>query len=330
MFDLKIEDGYGDLQVKAEVEERYYEPQFSKYVFVDPTQTIRAFPAEPMQYKAEYIPEYQGPRETFHEAYMPQPSMRYDYEPYNPSPVQSKPAEYEPKTKMASLADLLGSPLRDDPAKESRIDNPATFLGQKNSSTLVNYKGELYYLYDRTLNRVKPTGEIEIREIENDSVNPSRGDPLSETSHCRTYETSECSIKGKAGSDQLNSFIINDDMDPPSPHAFLKHEVFEHPLEMLFYSRIEENGSKSKEGRRCLCDSAKHVHGSGCGHLAIMHDGHIDYIVNGKLHHQNGEHCEDHGPIFIVENAHDDYAFNIMSNRFQPDCKMEFLKGWGC
>ena len=37
----------------------------------------------------------------------------------------------------------------------------------------------------------------------------------------------------------------------------------------------------------CLCDSTKkfkHKHGTGCGHLPVMHAGHIDYIVNGVLH----------------------------------------------
>ena len=46
------------------------------------------------------------------------------------------------------------------------------------------------------------------------------------------------------------------------------------------------------------CDShdADHVHGEGCGHPAIEHDGHIDYLVDGHLHHPHGGHCDDHGP----------------------------------
>lgn len=45
----------------------------------------------------------------------------------------------------------------------------------------------------------------------------------------------------------------------------------------------------------------EHVHGEGCGHEAIPHGDHIDYIVNGRLHHQHGDHCDDHGPVEIVE-----------------------------
>ncbi|CCE25679.1 hypothetical protein [Methylotuvimicrobium alcaliphilum] len=38
----------------------------------------------------------------------------------------------------------------------------------------------------------------------------------------------------------------------------------------------------------------------GCGHAAIPHGDHIDYIVNGRLHHPHGDHCDDHGPVTII------------------------------
>lgn len=28
-----------------------------------------------------------------------------------------------------------------------------------------------------------------------------------------------------------------------------------------------------------------HVHGAGCGHPAVEHDGHVDYLHDGHLHH---------------------------------------------
>ncbi|MGN6983431.1 hypothetical protein ACTHSL_00120 [Neisseria sp. P0008.S010] len=45
---------------------------------------------------------------------------------------------------------------------------------------------------------------------------------------------------------------------------------------------------------------AGHVHGEGCGHEVVPHGDHIDYLVNGRLHHQHGDHCDDHGPVEIV------------------------------
>ena len=44
-----------------------------------------------------------------------------------------------------------------------------------------------------------------------------------------------------------------------------------------------------------------HVHGEGCGHEAVPHGDHVDYNVNGRLHHPHNGHCDDHGPVEIVK-----------------------------
>ena len=43
-------------------------------------------------------------------------------------------------------------------------------------------------------------------------------------------------------------------------------------------------------------DSA-HAHGAGCGHDAVPHGDHVDYLVGGHLHHPHASHCDDHGAI---------------------------------
>ena len=59
-----------------------------------------------------------------------------------------------------------------------------------------------------------------------------------------------------------------------------------------------------------------HKHGPGCGHTAVrhgdhvdyLHDGHlhhahgdhVDYLVDGHLHHPHGNHCDNHGPLEVV------------------------------
>jgi hypothetical protein len=53
-----------------------------------------------------------------------------------------------------------------------------------------------------------------------------------------------------------------------------------------------ENGHKGHE--------ARHVHGPSCGHAAVPHGDHIDYLVEGRLHHPHGDHCDDHGPLDVV------------------------------
>ncbi len=40
-----------------------------------------------------------------------------------------------------------------------------------------------------------------------------------------------------------------------------------------------------------------HVHGPGCGHPAVPHGNHVDYLVQGHLHHPHGTHCDDHGKL---------------------------------
>src|SRR5687768_4326597 len=40
-----------------------------------------------------------------------------------------------------------------------------------------------------------------------------------------------------------------------------------------------------------------HVHGPLCGHSAVPHGDHTDYLVDGHLHHPHGEHCDDHGKL---------------------------------
>lgn len=58
----------------------------------------------------------------------------------------------------------------------------------------------------------------------------------------------------------------------------------------------DKNPNECKPVHSC----GAHVHGPGCGHEAIKHGDHIDYIVDGRLHHQHGDHCDDHGPLETI------------------------------
>lgn len=52
----------------------------------------------------------------------------------------------------------------------------------------------------------------------------------------------------------------------------------------------------------CAGHAAEHVHGPDCGHEAVPHGGHVDYLVDGHLHHPHDGHCDDHGPVKATEN----------------------------
>ena len=47
------------------------------------------------------------------------------------------------------------------------------------------------------------------------------------------------------------------------------------------------------------CTHAKHadhshVHGPGCGHTAVRHGDHVDYLHDGQLHHMHEGHVDEH------------------------------------
>jgi len=49
-----------------------------------------------------------------------------------------------------------------------------------------------------------------------------------------------------------------------------------------------------------VCGHAtSHQHGAGCGHEAVPHGDHIDYLVDGHLHHPHNSHCDDHGKVDV-------------------------------
>ena len=47
-----------------------------------------------------------------------------------------------------------------------------------------------------------------------------------------------------------------------------------------------------------------HQHGSGCGHPAVHHSGHVDYLHDGHLHHPHEDHVDEH--VIEVSSANPD------------------------
>jgi hypothetical protein len=50
-------------------------------------------------------------------------------------------------------------------------------------------------------------------------------------------------------------------------------------------------------GHPCGDHDPGHTHGRGCGHPAVPHGDHVDYLVDGHLHHPHGLHCDEHGAV---------------------------------
>lgn len=63
----------------------------------------------------------------------------------------------------------------------------------------------------------------------------------------------------------------------------------------------DRNPSECTPDHDCGAHRAGHRHGAGCGHEPIPHGDHMDYIVEGHLHHPHDGHCDDHGRVERVE-----------------------------
>ena len=61
------------------------------------------------------------------------------------------------------------------------------------------------------------------------------------------------------------------------------------------------NPTRCTTGHDCTAHAGNHTHGPGCGHSAVPHGDHTDYLVSGHLHHAHDGHCDDHGAVQLVE-----------------------------
>jgi len=60
------------------------------------------------------------------------------------------------------------------------------------------------------------------------------------------------------------------------------------------------NPGKCTPRHACGSHDAAHRHDRRCGHEAVPHGDHEDYLVDGHLHHPHGDHCDDHGAVQTV------------------------------
>ncbi len=58
-----------------------------------------------------------------------------------------------------------------------------------------------------------------------------------------------------------------------------------------------ENPDACTPDHNCGGHESEHVHGPSCGHPAVPHGDHLDYLVNGHLHHPHNGHCDHHGAV---------------------------------
>jgi len=61
------------------------------------------------------------------------------------------------------------------------------------------------------------------------------------------------------------------------------------------------NPTRCSNGHDCKGHDGKHIHGPNCGHEAVPHGDHLDYLVSGHLHYQHNGHCDTHGPLKLTQ-----------------------------
>ena len=75
-------------------------------------------------------------------------------------------------------------------------------------------------------------------------------------------------------------------------HSLHEGHVDEHRLEVNAVNPADCSG-----GHECAGHRAAHQHGNHCGHEAVPHGDHVDYLVDGHLHHPHDGHCDHHGNV---------------------------------
>ena len=100
---------------------------------------------------------------------------------------------------------------------------------------------------------------------------------------------------------------------PGCGHTGLKHDghtdyLHDGHLHHVAKDGVEEHtlpvSAANPEGcapHQCGQHDAGHHHGAGCGHEAVPHGDHTDYLVDGHLHHPHGDHCDNHGKVDVVK-----------------------------
>ena len=58
-----------------------------------------------------------------------------------------------------------------------------------------------------------------------------------------------------------------------------------------------KNPAACTTSHACGAHDKTHTHGPSCGHEAVPHGDHTDYLVSDHLHHPHGGHCDDHGAL---------------------------------
>ena len=81
------------------------------------------------------------------------------------------------------------------------------------------------------------------------------------------------------------------------------HNVHDDHVDEHRLAESSTNTSACTPEHNCAGHDNGHSHGPKCGHEAVPHGDHVDYIVAGHLHKPCGEHCDMHGEIAVASGS---------------------------
>ena len=95
---------------------------------------------------------------------------------------------------------------------------------------------------------------------------------------------------------------------PDCGHTAIRHDghvdyIHDGHLHHMHGDRVDEHVIAVSATNPAQCTPqvhCSHTHGPNCGHEAIPHGDHVDYLVAGRLHHPHGDHRDDHGPVQLA------------------------------
>jgi len=112
---------------------------------------------------------------------------------------------------------------------------------------------------------------------------------------CTTHNNHEHKHSSTCG----HKAIHHDDHIDYLHESHLHHMHGDHIDEHML-SESAKNQAKCTPEHVCSSHEKEHKHGPGCGHEAVPHGGHVDFLVAGHLHHPCANHCDHHGPVALA------------------------------
>ena len=107
-------------------------------------------------------------------------------------------------------------------------------------------------------------------------------------------------MKHVHGTDCGHRAVVHEDHVDFLHEGHLEHQNYDDRVDEHSFANDSVHPSKCTGGHQCTGHDASHVHGPGCHHEAVPHDGHTDYLVDGHLHHPHDGHCDNHGKVTSV------------------------------